>query len=181
MSLLVNLYNLTEGSDMTELPPDAMKDVQKNIRAGAQDTDENWANALDLIHKAYEVSGVQRPTPSMKKAWSQYEENIQYGVEQLAKFRGIDSDWRMSAAMFNEALTKKVSFRVSSMGGNSADSYEVKAKSIDDIIEAIENKNTDMYDIDIKKADDELSATLYFSKWGVKKNYRLKIEQNINN
>lgn len=85
------------------LPNDVMVSLRKNIRKGAEDLEQNWSNALELVHKAYEVEGVQRPDPSMKDAWKQYEENIAYAVQQLSVNRGSDGDWRMSAAMFREA------------------------------------------------------------------------------
>jgi hypothetical protein len=156
-----------------------MSELQKNIRDGAQDTEQKWANALHLVHKAYEVAGIQRPEPNMGAAWKQYEENIQYAVEQLAKYRGMDGDWRMSSHVFREAMERRTTFRISSEGSKSKDTYQVQAKSLDDIIDSINTKNTDMYDIEVKKADDGRSATLLFSKYGIKKNYRLKIQQNV--
>ena len=115
MSFLTDLLIINEGSDLTELTPDIMSDIQKNIRKGASETEQKWANALHLVQKAYEVSGVQRPEPDMKAAWKQYEENITYSVQQLAKFRGMDADWRMSASVFHEAMTPKPpTYRVSS-------------------------------------------------------------------
>lgn len=180
MSFLSDLLQLTvEGSDLSELPYDVMQELQKNIRDGAQDTEQNWANALHLVQKAYEVAGIQRPEPSMAAAWKQYEENIQYAVEQLAKYRGMDGDWRMSSHVFREAMERKVTFRVSSESPKAKDTYQIQAKNIDDIIDSINARNTDMYDIEVKKADDGMSATLLFSKYGIKKNYRLKIQQNI--
>jgi hypothetical protein len=170
-----------EGKDMTELPHDAMSEIQSNIRDGAKDTEQSWANALHLVQKAYEVAGVQRPDPGMAAAWKQYEENIEYAVQQLAKYRGMDGDWRMSSHVFHEAMAKQMTFRVSSEGSKNKETYQVQAKSMDDIINSINDRNTDLYDIEVKKADDGLSATLLFSKFGIKKNYRMKIQQNVTN
>ena len=107
MRLLKALLNEEEngenGDEATNKLSDYQMDViQKNIRTGAKpDKDtgqfQNWANALHLVHKAYEVAQIQRPTPDMKELWKQYEENIKYAVEELAKTRGIDGEWRMSA------------------------------------------------------------------------------------
>ena len=47
------------------------------------------------------------------KAWqTQYEVAIQYAVQQLAKTRGMDADWRMSAAIFHEAEEKHYQYRI---------------------------------------------------------------------
>lgn len=179
MKLLTDLLKIAEGKDLTELPHDAMSEIQKNIRDGAKDLEQTWANALHLVQKAYEVAGTQRPDPGMQAAWKQYEENIEYAVQQLAKYRGMDGDWRMSAHVFHEAMAKQMTFRVSSEGQKSKDTYQVQAKSLDDILDSIHDRNTDMYDIEVKKAGDGLSAVLLFSKYGIKKNYRLKIQQNV--
>lgn len=79
-----------------------MDTIKKNIRAGTKPDKEtgqfqNWANALHLVHKAYEVAGIQRPTPDMKELWKQYEENITIAVEELSKTQGMDGSWRMTA------------------------------------------------------------------------------------
>jgi len=55
MSLLKNLLITTvnEGDDLDALPPDVVSEIQKNIRDGAKDIQQKWANALELVHKAY--------------------------------------------------------------------------------------------------------------------------------
>lgn len=182
MALLNLLYNqiLQEASsDLSELPEDVVKEVQKNIRDGAKDQEQNWANALELVHKAYEVAGVQRPTPDMVSAWKQYEENLQYAVEQLAKFRGLGGDWRMSSVIFHEAMEKRHKFRVVEMGHISQKSHIVEAKRLEEIIEAFENKDS-TYDVKVNHSQDPENpnmATITFSKWGIRKKYKVKIQQ----
>ncbi len=82
-----------------------MDHIQKLIRDGTKPDKETgqyqqWANALHLVHKAYEVAGIQRPTPDMPDLWKQYEENIQFAVAQLSKAHGVNGDWRMSSSEF---------------------------------------------------------------------------------
>ena len=101
-----------ENKKLSLLPNDVVTALKKRVREGAEDQEQGWANALELVHKAYEVEGVVRPDPSMADAWKQYEEMLQYAVQQLAKNRGMDGDWRMSSSMFREAYTKKQKFLV---------------------------------------------------------------------
>lgn len=125
MKLLKNILNIVEGTDLTQLPPDVMNSIQGHIRKGAQDMSKTWANALKLVHYAYDLGTgtgklnkdgveeeghrqpIQRPTPQMKGAWKQYEENIQYAVQQLAKSRSMNADWRMSASTFHESVSEE--------------------------------------------------------------------------
>ncbi|KKL93292.1 hypothetical protein LCGC14_1876070, partial [marine sediment metagenome] len=94
---------LNEKTDLSELPEGELKKIKTNIRKGAQDTDQRWANALELVHTAYELAQVQRPDITMESAWKQYEEMINHAVQELAKARGLDDNWRMTSSSLHEA------------------------------------------------------------------------------
>lgn len=181
MNLLTNLLTFNEGDDLDSISSDMMKDIQKNIKDGAKDQEQMWANALELVHKAYEVAGVERPSPDLKNAWKQYEENLQLSVAQLAKERGMDSDWRMSSHVFREAMESRThKFRVTEMGDTFGKGHTMHAKSLDEIIDSIKNKGNGAFDVNIKKStngDNPRMVTLEFSKFGVRKNYRVRIQQ----
>lgn len=89
-------------NDLSALPEDVISEIKKLIRDGASDRSKKWANALELVHAAYKAAAVQRPTPDMESAWKQYEEMISYAIDQLAKYRGIDGDWRMTSLTMTE-------------------------------------------------------------------------------
>lgn len=170
MSLLKNLLitQVNEGDDLDSLPPDVMTEIQKNIRDGAKDQTQKWANALELVHKAYEVSAIERPTPDLKNAWKQYEENLSYAVQQLAKYRGMDGDWRMSSSIFTEAalMPKAKTFRVTYTGHDAGEGTTLEANSIDEVINELTN-SPEGYEAKVHKSQNE--ATISFSKWGIKK------------
>lgn len=170
MNLLKNLLSVKEGSDLSKLPNDVITAIKSNIRKGAEDLQQKWANALELVQKAYEVEGVQRPDPTMDAAWKQYEENLQYAVQQLAKNRGMDADWRMSSAMFHEAATPKSQFRVSVDG----DIYLTEGDTLDSIANKLAKTFTDL---DVKIIKEGNSRTLSFSKWGIKRQTKVTVEQ----
>ena len=177
MDLLKNLIctQINEDDDPEMLPPDVMSELQKNIRDGAKDVQQKWANALELVHKAYEVAGVERPTPDMRKSWKQYEENLTYAVQQLAKFRGMDGDWRMSSAIFYEALeAKPKKFRVTYFGEEGGDGKTVEAHDIDEVIATL--SQNDGYDAKVHKHSDN-EARISFSRWGIKKNGHVEIRR----
>ena len=134
MSLLKELVLSEQSDDMSRLPQEDMRAIQGNIRKGAEDLDQQWANALELVHKAYEVEGIERPRPEMKTAWEQYEENLTYAVQQLAKNRGMDGDWRMSSSMFHEARQVQNKFSVKTISPEGEVEQIVEANNIDDVI-----------------------------------------------
>jgi hypothetical protein len=169
MKLLKTLCKLNESkSDLSRLPEDVMNAIKRKIREGAKDLDQKWANALEIVHRAYEVEGVERPDPSMDTAWEQYEENIAYAVQQLAKHRGMEDDWRMSSAMFHEALEKHNKYKV--IVGES--SYVIEAANVDQVIDTLKENTT--YDVNVEKhSDDHLSVT--FSRWNIHKNTKVHV------
>lgn len=177
MRMLSDLIRVTEGTNLDALPEDTVSEIQKNVRAGAKDLDQKWANALELTHKAYEVAGVQRPTPDMKNAWKQYEEILQYAVQQLSRYRGIDGDWRMSSAIFHEALELRLKFSVRLATPGAATSYVTEARSLQELVDYIVSHDPNEYEIKVKYTKDGLGATIQFFRFGVKVKYRVDITQ----
>lgn len=139
---------IKEANDMSGIPLDKFKDIQKNIRDGANDIEQKWANALELLHRAYKVANVERPSPEMTEAWKQYEENLQYAVQMLSKARGMDADWRMSAAMFHESEQKLIGFNVKINGSGDPIDVLLKGSSINEIKQMVVNGLGGQYDFD---------------------------------
>lgn len=134
-------YLVTEANDLSSLPDIALSEIKNNIRAGAKDLTQQWKNALELVHKAYQVANMRRPTPDQKGAWKQYEDMIKYGVQQLTATRGLDGEWRMTNVLVREAadggrLAKRRFF--AEVPGSAA--TEVEGDSLDDIIDKFVNK-----------------------------------------
>ena len=88
--------------DVTDaIPYDKNMDIRKYIKVAAHDQGTTWFGALELVHRAYKEESVERPNPSMKEAWKQYEENISFAVDQLqdASNKGIrDESWKQTTA-----------------------------------------------------------------------------------
>ena len=68
----LNRQTLNEMDDMTELPEVTIKEIQKMIRTGAEQSNK-WNNALQLCNKGYSVLNIDIPTPDMGSSWKQYE------------------------------------------------------------------------------------------------------------
>jgi len=172
MNLLKSL--ITEKSDdLSRLPKDVMTSIKRNIRKGAEDLQLKWANALELVHKAYQIEGVERPDPTMDTAWSQYEENLQFAVQQLASNRGMDGDWRMSSSMFREALERKTPYKITLSGKGIQESYTLEADNIGSVIKSI----TEASEYDVITTSTANQVTLKFAKWGVHRNLKVTVSK----
>jgi hypothetical protein len=179
MNLLQNLYEFAKSSkdDLSVVPEDAIKDIKKNIKDGAADLEQDWSNAMELTHKAYSVAGVERPTPSERSAWQQYEEMLQLAVNELADARKLtkDKSWRMSSTVFKEAMEPRIKIRVVELGDTSGRGHTVEAKNMEEIIEMVRKQAGERgFDMDVEDRDDG-SRVCTFSEYGVKKNYRVTL------
>ncbi len=180
MNLLQNLYIVSEGKeDMSIVPEDAFKDIKKNIKDGAADLEQEWANALELVQKAYSVAGVERPTPSMRGAWEQYEEMIALAVDELADANKLtgNKSWRMSSTIFKEAMEPRVKVRVYEVGNQFGKGHTVEAKNIEEVVEMVRKQaGENGFDMDVKD-DGEGCQTCIFSQHGIQRNYRVTLQR----
>lgn len=174
MNFLKQLYSCYESteSQLDKIPEDIIKEIQKNIKKGAQDVKLIWSNALELVHKAYEVTSVQRPTPDMPNAWKQYEKNLQYAVEQLSYYRGLKGDWRMSSSVFHESTQPYSNdnlYHVVINTPSGSNMYTVRNQNIDKIISDIKESLTQYNMTTIKNND---TIVLEFDQYGIRKNIK---------
>ena len=181
MKFLNSLYTLSEAkgnNDLSILDNGTIKEIKKNIRDGAEDLEYEWANALELVQQAYKVAGVERPTPSENGAWKQYEEMLQYAVEELGEARkDADSSWRMSSTVFREAMEKRIKVRVFEIGDKFAQGHTVEARNMEEIIEMIRKQaGQKAFDMDVEE-NDPSSYTCRFSYHGIKRPYHIKLQR----
>ena len=95
---IVELFDrLTESDDQSALDSQVYANLQNEMTKQAKDQSKEWPNSLALVHDAYEVAGVERPTPAMRAAWTQYEELIVMAVQLLNKYHP-DGKWRVTTS-----------------------------------------------------------------------------------
>ncbi len=80
-------YHPIRKDDTSKLSNTVFDTIQQSIKKIAKDPNVDLIDPLDLVHKAYDYAQVQRPTPSMRAGWEQYEENITFAVRQFDKYR----------------------------------------------------------------------------------------------
>lgn len=92
------LFNLRESdADLSELDDTTYNSIVHELETLAKDEEKEWPTALALVHDAYEIADVERPTPAMRGGWAQYETLITLAVQYLAKHRP-DANWRLTTA-----------------------------------------------------------------------------------
>lgn len=179
-------YFAGDNPDDNPLPAFVVSKIRSNIRHGAQNTSQKWANALELVQKAYQVAAnmgrevsakgkpskfaqqvmvakikIERPSPEQTDAWKQYEELIQFAVEELAKTRGVKGDWRMSSAMFHESKKPVNTLRVRTEGVDKlVETTQTLQQFTDDIISQFKDK----FEIVQEKLDDGMVLIDFWDK-----------------
>jgi hypothetical protein len=107
--------NKAASGDTSEVPYKTMEKVKKLIKKGAMDPDHHWGSAMELTDVAYEAENVQKPLPSMKAAWTQYEDALLFTVQMLSKAtqKGVrDDGWKLlSSKLEDQASGKQGGFR----------------------------------------------------------------------
>lgn len=172
------LRSLLETDDLSKLPQDTISELEKLIREGAKDKEQKWANALELVHKAYEVAQIQRPTPDMKDAWQQYEDLLKFAVKELTKHRGIDGDWRMSAHIFHEAApaVEPTKYEITSTLDDLPVVGTVTADNIDEVIRPFYKFNITGHELEVKHRSPN-HCCVYFCKDGKRTGAKVTIKK----
>jgi len=181
VTLLQNLYEVSKGKkdDLSIVPEDAIKDIKKNIKDGAKDLEQDWSNAMELCQKAYSVAGVERPSPSERSAWTQYEEMLMFAVNELADARKLSKDksWRMSSTVFKEAMEPRIRIRITELGNTKGKGHTVEAKNMEQIIDMVRKQAGERgYDMNVQD-DDDGSRLCTFAEHGIKRNYSVRLRR----
>lgn len=74
-------------------PNDTITAIKKRINVFAKDLTSNWDNAIELVDAVMMELGVPKPLAHLKKRWEQYEDLIQFSVENLYDARGFGGQW----------------------------------------------------------------------------------------
>ncbi len=87
MSCLLEMYHPIRKNDPSKLDNTSIRLLSTTVVKLAKDKSIRIINPLDLVHKTYAECQIQRPTPSMRGAWDQYEDMIVVAVKNFHKFR----------------------------------------------------------------------------------------------
>lgn len=77
------------------LPELIFKKVERKIRDGAKDYDQEWDHPVDLVDWAFQELELQKPMASDER-WEQYSDLVKDAVKELHKARGDNPMWRVN-------------------------------------------------------------------------------------
>jgi hypothetical protein len=76
------------------LPKLIFKKVERKIKDGAKDYDQEWDSPIDLVDWAFQELDLQKPMASDER-WEQYTELVRDAVSELHKARGDNPMWHL--------------------------------------------------------------------------------------
>lgn len=74
-------------------PKDTITAIKKRINVYAKDLTKDWDNAIELLDAVLLELNVPKPPIYLKNRWEQYQELIEFSVENLHDARGFGGDW----------------------------------------------------------------------------------------
>jgi hypothetical protein len=99
MSQLVRPFEIDvvveSNGDQTELSQDKVDALMHELEELAKDDSRDFPSALAMVHEAYRICDIERPAPSMRGGWSQYEACMAAAVQYLNKHKP-DGQWRVT-------------------------------------------------------------------------------------
>lgn len=92
---ILDLFEM-DGDD-SELSEHNFNALLHELEELSKDESRTFASALAMVHEAYRICDVERPAPSMRGAWAQYEQCITAAVQYLGKHQPKGT-WRITTA-----------------------------------------------------------------------------------
>jgi hypothetical protein len=112
----------------------------------------------------------------MEAAWKQYEEMIKHAVQELAKARGMDGDWRMTALSEAKTDVEEIEFSIETNVDGLPVNVIRKGLSIDEIIKPFYAHNVTGHDIELRHRGAN-NVCLYFCKDGKRTGDKVTIKK----
>ena len=82
-----------ETNPQNEFPKDTITAIKKRINVYTKDLTMNWDNAAEMLDAVMLELKVPKPTANLFKRWKQWDELLEFSVQNLADARGIDGPW----------------------------------------------------------------------------------------
>lgn len=74
-------------------PKDTITAIKKRINVYAKDLSMDWDNAVELLDAVLLELNIPKPPAYLKERWRQYQELIEFSVENMHDARGFGGQW----------------------------------------------------------------------------------------
>ena len=74
-------------------PKDTITAIKKRINVFAKDLTQDWDNAIEMLNAVFTELKVPIPQAHLRKRWEQYQELIEFSVENMYDARGYGGNW----------------------------------------------------------------------------------------
>lgn len=81
------VFKETDG--VSPFPENTIRAIKKQITTFANDLDQEWESAAQLVNKAFEELDVPLPMAWQKERWQQYAELLEEALKKLYNARGV--------------------------------------------------------------------------------------------
>ena len=82
-----NEIDFKDTDPFKELPDLVIKKVERKIRDGAKDYDQEWKNSINLVDWAFDELNISKPKSVSSPRWIQYRDMIGVAAQSLHKAR----------------------------------------------------------------------------------------------
>lgn len=82
-----------ESDPQLEFPADTMTAIRKRVNVFAKDLTMDWDNSIEMLDAVMAELKVPKPDAYLKNRWKQYEELIEFSVENMNDARGYAGNW----------------------------------------------------------------------------------------
>jgi hypothetical protein len=82
-----------ETNPQEPFPKDTITAIKKRINVFAKDLTTEWDSAIEMLDAVLTELKVPKPPAYLKERWKQYQELIEFTVENLHDARGFGGNW----------------------------------------------------------------------------------------
>jgi len=82
-----------ETDPQAPFPKDTMTAIKKRVNVFAKNLKMEWDTAVEMLDAVMSELKVPKPSAHLKERWSQYQELIEFSVENMHEARGFEGHW----------------------------------------------------------------------------------------
>lgn len=82
-----------ETDPQVAFPADTLTAIRKRVNVFSKDLTMTWDNSIEMLDAVMKELKVPKPSANLAKRWKQYEDLIEFSVENMNDARGDSGHW----------------------------------------------------------------------------------------